>query len=218
MLILVMFYIKPQLETIVGLIFICCILFYFYIKPQQINREVTSCACCILFYFYIKPQLVLKTVDGEDGCILFYFYIKPQPQGGDNKMRLCCILFYFYIKPQLFVYTHEKRSVVSYSISTSNHNFDDITLFDIQVVSYSISTSNHNVTSRDILTHLLYLILFLHQTTTELSCSENINELYLILFLHQTTTPLFTTFAEVGCILFYFYIKPQHQHLLCSRD
>ena len=34
--------------------------------------------------------------------------------------------------------------VVSYSISTSNHNSDGVNRKEVSVVSYSISTSNHN--------------------------------------------------------------------------
>ncbi len=36
------------------------------------------------------------------------------------------------------------RCVVSYSISTSNHNEEAQKQRDFEVVSYSISTSNHN--------------------------------------------------------------------------
>ena len=35
--------------------------------------------------------------------------------------------------------------VVSYSISTSNHNLRVLLLMSLKVVSYSISTSNHNL-------------------------------------------------------------------------
>ncbi len=37
-----------------------------------------------------------------------------------------------------------KVEVVSYSISTSNHNWEDLNSSAYNVVSYSISTSNHN--------------------------------------------------------------------------
>ena len=77
-------------------------------------------------------------------CDLFYFYIKPQLLSPEVLPVLCCDLFYFYIKPQLEVITPEVCYVVTYSISTSNHNrlgkFDELD----EVVTYSISTSNHN--------------------------------------------------------------------------
>ena len=55
------------------------------------------------------------------------------------------------------------------------------------VVSYSISTSNHNF-----------------------SPTSSVNAwLYLIPFLHQTTTGGASSVMDMGCILFHFYIKPQ---------
>ena len=99
------------------------------------------------------------------------------------------------------------------------------------VVSYSISTSNHNLRSSSCTNSQLYLIPFLHQTTTLISECWKFGELYLIPFLHQTTTGISSVFACAGlylipflhqttttlnfitmlsrCILFHFYIKPQ---------
>ena len=57
-----------------------------------------------------------------------------------------CILFHFYIKPQPVAEFGPEHFVVSYSISTSNHNTAKIKTFLRKVVSYSISTSNHNLT------------------------------------------------------------------------
>ena len=55
----------------------------------------------------------------------------------------------------------------------------------------------------------LYLIEFLHQTTT-IHCPEPFNvSLYLIEFLHQTTTETDGRHEGPGCILLNFYIKPQ---------
>ena len=126
------------------------------------------------------------------------------------QMRRGCILFYFYIKPQLFpsaspctrvvsysisTSNHNLtrrecglRIVVSYSISTSNHNYKLAPYKSAPVVSYSISTSNHNVGAALSYSSKLYLILFLHQTTTPSYTAYYHPTLYLILFLHQTTT------------------------------
>ena len=100
------------------------------------------------------------------GCILFHFYIKPQPARNQLYGGSRCILFHFYIKPQ--------RLVAGYA--------------EIRVVSYSISTSNHNPTSHEEVYNKLYLIPFLHQTTTRCKEILTIVVLYLIPFLHQTTT------------------------------
>ena len=56
---------------------------------------------------------------------------------------------------------------------------------------------------------LLCLILFLHQTTTRFGRCRMRTRLCLILFLHQTTTSTALWILRCGCVLFYFYIKPQ---------
>ena len=55
----------------------------------------------------------------------------------------------------------------------------------------------------------LYLIEFLHQTTTLKTSRKRRASLYLIEFLHQTTTERAARYALFGCILLNFYIKPQ---------
>ena len=77
-----------------------------------------------------------------------------------------CILFHFYIKPQQRSSQSKSLWVVSYSISTSNHNHYPYGCYSSAVVSYSISTSNHNDEGVSCFGYLLYLIPFLHQTTT----------------------------------------------------
>ena len=57
--------------------------------------------------------------------------------------------------------------------------------------------------------YMLYLIPFLHQTTTDRVMLEDVPSLYLIPFLHQTTTWIEYNQSVMGCILFHFYIKPQ---------
>ena len=168
----------------------------------------------------------------EISCILFHFYIKPQLGCGLCGKEKGCILFHFYIKPQLKLQQQSQQFVVSYSISTSNHNKSVVNALLTAVVSYSISTSNHNYrklvedTNRlylipflhqtttlvifGVLPLLLYLIPFLHQTTTSGAFSFLHLLLYLIPFLHQTTTETIATNKVIGCILFHFYIKPQH--------
>ena len=78
--------------------------------------------CCILFCFYIKPQQGHRPFETQPSCILFCFYIKPQPKSNTTNLK----------------------KVVSYSVSTSNHNANDPESLREAVVSYSVSTSNHN--------------------------------------------------------------------------
>ena len=122
--------------------------------------------CCILFHFYIKPQLRRITCLDWRGCILFHFYIKPQL----DKVWL----------PETYV--------VSYSISTSNHN--NSLPFKSNRVLYLIPFLHQTTTGVGGVAGavVLYLIPFLHQTTTFFLWLRHRRQLYLIPFLHQTTT------------------------------
>ena len=57
-----------------------------------------------------------------------------------------------------------------------------------QVVYRTIPTSNHNKNPIVGSYKVLYIVLFLHQTTTQRSYAWNSPLLYIVLFLHQTTT------------------------------
>ena len=56
-----------------------------------------------------------------------------------------CFLLRFYIKPQLAEWTVPQLKVVSYCVSTSNHNGRREQRTWQIVVSYCVSTSNHNL-------------------------------------------------------------------------
>ena len=116
------FYIKPQLKPVLLLSKWRCVLFYFYIKPQPERYQFIWRFCCVLFYFYIKPQHDGGFIVASQCCVLFYFYIKPQLSICTKSNAEGCVLFYFYIKPQLDDDNPRPSCVVSYSISTSNHN------------------------------------------------------------------------------------------------
>ena len=98
-----------------------------------------------------------------------------------------CISYYSYIKPQPNYESSRIRAVVYRTIPTSNHNPD-------------VQRGQP---------YLLYIVLFLHQTTTELSILEHSSLLYIVLFLHQTTTTNWRDIFRKGCISYYSYIKPQ---------
>ena len=57
-------------------------------------------------------------------------------------------------------------SVVYYHVPTSNHNPLPIPPYRSKVVYYHVPTSNHNYLSCIAKIALLYIIMFLHQTTT----------------------------------------------------
>ena len=72
------------------------------------------------------------------------------------------------------------------------------------VVPYSVSTSNHNPSSDKLIEAQLFLILFLHQTTTVRVLQLIFDKLFLILFLHQTTTAQFVVDYDVRLFLILF--------------
>ena len=142
-----------------------------------------------------------------------------------------CISYYSYIKPQLLFLMERKHSVVYRTIPTSNHNSHRLGNYLSTVVYRTIPTSNHNVQVCNQFRRMLYIVLFLHQTTTQ-SCiwyetlklyivlflhqtttnsdvSQVIWTLYIVLFLHQTTTPRSHCPLYCSCISYYSYIKPQ---------
>ena len=55
----------------------------------------------------------------------------------------------------------------------------------------------------------LYIVLFLHQTTTDGDIYQEWEGLYIVLFLHQTTTRSHQESYHYCCISYYSYIKPQ---------
>ena len=56
---------------------------------------------------------------------------------------------------------------------------------------------------------MLYILSFLHQTTTKEHQQAEGLRLYILSFLHQTTTYLATINFKYSCISYHFYIKPQ---------
>ena len=73
----------------------------------------------------------------------------------------------------------------------------------------SCPTSNHNKLLIFAPCLRLYIVLFLHQTTTSMDVNLLPKELYIVLFLHQTTTSATKAKLKSCCISYYSYIKPQ---------
>ena len=98
-----------------------------------------------------------------------------------------CISLYSYIKPQLLVFHTFHVPVVYLYIPTSNHNSVLVRCCRADVVYLYIPTSNHNLAGIGVSVAMLYIFIFLHQTTTcRLVC-----------------------FISKSCISLYSYIKPQ---------
>ena len=118
-----------------------------------------------------------------------------------------CIISFLYIKPQLNPASVNRRMVVLYRFSTSNHNHVARNNALPDVVLYRFSTSNHNLSRFFCVKIPLYYIVSLHQTTTLVVLSVSRLVLYYIVSLHQTTT---NRFVERYCGGLY-YIVSLHQ-------
>ena len=149
------------------------------------------CSCsrtgCSLFCFYIKPQLL-------SGIVIFRSVVPYSVSTSNHNLRCYGLWAWIVVPYSVSTSNHNLSlcfsclySVVPYSVSTSNHNYSKEGEYETEVVPYSVSTSNHNFSVRCGNRARLFLILFLHQTTTFGRCSC----------------------SRTGCSLFCFYIKPQ---------
>ena len=136
-------------------------------QTTTIKRQSFSVSSCILFHFYIKPQLVTLVLLLL--CVVSYS-ISTSNHNVSGRVCTPFRVVSYSISTSNHNYisnVHCNEPVVSYSISTSNHNKAPQEVIKALVVSYSISTSNHNVVTAPKQKHMLYLIPFLHQTTTQ---------------------------------------------------
>ena len=113
---------------------------------QTTTRELPSGRIRLLYLIPFLHQTTTKSKLSSDFVRLYLipFLHQTTTVRDFKKISMCCILFHFYIKPQLSNSVFYKQNVVSYSISTSNHNLSRLKAQLFLVVSYSISTSNHN--------------------------------------------------------------------------
>ena len=142
-------------------------------------------------------------------CISYYSYIKPQLQ---DKMLTSQRVVYRTIPTSnhnsalsLLMYA----AVVYRTIPTSNHNFGGISFKECPVVYRTIPTSNHNSS----LIHPKNSgVVYRTIPTSNHNCAcaaLRMSGLYIVLFLHQTTTVCYLLSLKTSCISYYSYIKPQ---------
>ena len=188
-----------------------CLSVYSYIKPQHGKVSHQPQHRCLSVYSYIKPQLVASSTSPATCCLSVYSYIKPQ------RCSVCVlILGVVYLSIPTSNHNHQRAflhvgNVVYLSIPTSNHNTEDYHVKPPVVVYLSIPTSNHNTCPSQCPCVMLFICLFLHQTTTVVSLGRTARVLFICLFLHQTTTIEDIIRPLSSCLSVYSYIKPQHR-------
>ena len=99
------------------------LLISFLHQTTTASRSRATVRNCFLSHFYIKPQPFPWRVGRKPNCFLSHFYIKPQLSAAARSYSTDCFLSHFYIKPQHTRRGHRHRTIASYLISTSNHNY-----------------------------------------------------------------------------------------------
>ena len=165
-----------------------CISSVSYIKPQPKWLFLFSRFCCISSVSYIKPQPFIIGNSIHTCCISSVSYIKPQLSVKSRPVAMCCISSVSYIKPQLRRIFKLLLQVVYRPFPTSNHNWKNAVISKDMVVYRPFPTSNHNSLMKNYWMLVLYIVRFLHQTTTLRKQDRPIYVLYIVRFLHQTTT------------------------------
>ena len=120
-----------------------------------------------------------------------------------------CISYYSYIKPQHNLFYVARWVVVYRTIPTSNHNPRSLDRNKAVVVYRTIPTSNHNTPVLRWSYSTLYIVLFLHQTTTRAGGASSYQGCisYYSYIKPQLRDPM--DVDRISCISYYSYIKPQ---------
>ena len=144
----------------------CCISSVSYIKPQHTAANRRLRYSCISSVSYIKPQLQDALGCVRRRCISSVSYIKPQHVLDVTLRNHRCISSVSYIKPQLNTLSCRISTVVYRPFPTSNHNRQAVPALLSLVVYRPFPTSNHNREVMSTENVMLYIVRFLHQTTT----------------------------------------------------
>ena len=143
---------------------------------------------CISSCSYIKPQLRWRAL----ALLLVVYHLVPTSNHNCKYFEVIGLAVVYHLVPTS---NHNggqlggwHKTVVYHLVPTSNHNPPLLQVLARRVVYHLVPTSNHNCYCCIDLGGGLYIILFLHQTTTPLASRASVSALYIILFLHQTTT------------------------------
>ena len=166
------------------------LLFIILFLHQTTTARNVRCSAdgCLSSCSYIKPQRQFQAQFKGPSCLSSCSYIKPQLEVTPVLNTVCCLSSCSYIKPQLIFIHMKKKFVVYHLVPTSNHNRQCAreaggVLF---IILFLHQTTTQLVNFFRAI--VLFIILFLHQTTTYGVGNIKYHELFIILFLHQTTT------------------------------
>ena len=178
---------------------------------QTTTKVEASDICASLYIVRFLHQTTTVSVQHKirAGCISSVSYIKPQPRLLSFAFSFSCISSVSYIKPQLPLIKTIYENVVYRPFPTSNHNPE--TALAVILPLYIVRFLHQTTTDCDehMASCVLYIVRFLHQTTTSLTNPLKIRRLYIVRFLHQTTTYAAKYTTKDRCISSVSYIKPQ---------
>ena len=129
----------------------------------------------LFFAFFVLLFIILflhQTTTGMNllalrfSCLSSCSYIKPQRSMRYHSTRVGCLSSCSYIKPQHREKRQISMNVVYHLVPTSNHNTIPRIILQVPVVYHLVPTSNHNSILFNKYDGKLFIILFLHQTTT----------------------------------------------------
>ena len=169
--------------------------------------------CCISSVSYIKPQP--KEIDHAAFAVVYRPFptSNHNPSGASIRKRTVVYRPFPTSNHNCDAIIFEKSFVVYRPFPTSNHNRGVLCIARRFVVYRPFPTSNHNLPDAIAEIGTLYIVRFLHQTTTIIQQFKVIIRLYIVRFLHQTTTMMHTCQLSTSCISSVSYIKPQLVHV-----
>ena len=150
------------------------VLYIFIFLHQTTTSYMSSSSFIKLYIFIFLHQTTTSETEDTANGRLYIFIFLHQTTTNTIKLLLSssCISLYSYIKPQQTIGRRKIYIVVYLYIPTSNHNIQMSLLRLVIVVYLYIPTSNHNNKMSSILQLLLYIFIFLHQTTTAVRLSR----------------------------------------------
>ena len=165
----------------------CCLSSCSYIKPQPPLPIDGLYHCCLSSCSYIKPQQCYELY--KNNSVVYHLV----PTSNHNSITVLSL----------------GSCVVYHLVPTSNHNNDDCATLLIFVVYHLVPTSNHNIRTVGVVIGFVVYHLVPTSNHNLLPILYRLLTLFIILFLHQTTTLSNLPLRLLSCLSSCSYIKPQ---------
>ena len=184
------------------------IILFLHQTTTHVLQPLRDSTLFIILFLHQTTTLKLRIIK-RLCCLSSCSYIKPQLARPTPLMLDRCLSSCSYIKPQLRTLNKILAFVVYHLVPTSNHNYmamNQLTNGLFIILFLHQTTTEYQKKKRGA---ALFIILFLHQTTTSCQYLLLLAALFIILFLHQTTTRPASRPRPTSCLSSCSYIKPQ---------